>query len=125
MPTLFNKKLISQFDRYPPFRQILHDIKRKEFSLEIVGPKGSFIPFLIGELYRKAAFPSLVIVPTEMEAESIYQDSRVFFEESVTVFPWWDVLPYEETSPLPSMFSLTTLSMISRDLQYMTCLLNM
>ena len=68
------------------------------------GPKGAYLSLVIDSLADASRTASLVITPTEREAESIVQDSDSFGSAPVALFPWWGTAPYEGSSPLASIF---------------------
>ena len=72
--------------------------------VQVAGPKGAYLSLVLDALHAKAAGPSLVVTPTEREAESIVQDIESFGTRKAVHFPWWGTAPYEGASPLASIF---------------------
>ncbi|MGO9309655.1 MAG: transcription-repair coupling factor [Spirochaetia bacterium] len=72
--------------------------------MSIVGPKGAYLSLVLDALHAKATGPSLVVTPTEREAESIVQDLDSFGTRAAIRFPWWGSAPYEGARPLASIF---------------------
>ena len=73
-------------------------------TVTIIGPKGAYLSLVLDALHAKAPGPSLVVTPTEREAESIVQDLDAFGARKAVHFPWWGTAPYEGASPLASIF---------------------
>ncbi|MGA2479929.1 MAG: CarD family transcriptional regulator, partial [Spirochaetia bacterium] len=72
--------------------------------VRIVGPKGAYLALVLDALQGRAAGPSLVVTPSEREAEGIVQDTDSFGTGRSVLFPWWGTAPYEGASPLASLF---------------------
>ena len=103
MRTLSIENILSRLRSDEALKQILGHMHRG-MPFEIEGPKGGFIPFLVGELHKQTVGTSLVVVANELEAENFHQDMLTYFEAEAGLFPWWEVLPYEQISPLPITF---------------------
>jgi transcription-repair coupling factor (superfamily II helicase) len=72
--------------------------------LRVIGPKGAYLALVLDALQGRAAGPSLVVTPSEREAEGIVQDTDAFGTGHAVLFPWWGTAPYEGASPLASLF---------------------
>ena len=72
--------------------------------LRVMGPKGAYLALVLDALQGRAAGPSLVVTPSEREAEGIVQDTDAFGAGRSDLFPWWGTAPYEGASPLASLF---------------------
>jgi transcription-repair coupling factor (superfamily II helicase) len=104
MGNLFRKEIERHFSSSRPYQALRSAFKGERISLRVHGPKGGYLSLLLAELHGRGG-PSLVVVPTEREAESLQQDIATFRgEASAVLFPWWGVAAYESTSPLPSVF---------------------
>ncbi|MCX7038538.1 MAG: DEAD/DEAH box helicase, partial [Spirochaetes bacterium] len=119
MGNLFRKEIERHFSSSRPYQALRSAFKGERISLRVHGPKGGYLSLLLAELHGRGSGggggsgaggagrggPSLVVVPTEREAESLQQDIATFRgEASAVLFPWWGVAAYESTSPLPSVF---------------------
>ena len=122
MRNLFRKAIERHFRSSRPFQGLLSAFRGEKVSLRVHGPKGGYLSLLLAELHGGSAAAgrggaSLVVVPTEREAESLQQDIATFSGEAAAVlFPWWGVAAFESTSPLPSVFG-ERVSVLSRLLE--------
>ncbi|HUI70808.1 MAG TPA: hypothetical protein VL354_09820, partial [Spirochaetia bacterium] len=105
MTNLFRKQLDLHFQRSKPFRALTEAHGQDGAGLRVHGPKGAYLSLAIDRLHRASkSGASLVIVPTELEAEAIAQDVESFGASPSVLFPWWGTVGYEGTSPLASIF---------------------
>ncbi|HVO38253.1 MAG TPA: transcription-repair coupling factor [Spirochaetia bacterium] len=102
MANLFRKQLDSHFDRSRALASLLAASPRRGEPLRVRGPRGAYLSFVIERISSGAA--SLVVTPTEREAEAIVQDIESLGAGRVVLFPWWGTAAYEGTSPLASIF---------------------
>ncbi|HET6450328.1 MAG TPA: CarD family transcriptional regulator, partial [Spirochaetia bacterium] len=72
--------------------------------IDILGPKGAYLSLVLDVLHGREEGPSLVVTPTEREAENVVQDVEALGKRPAVVFPWWETAPYEGASPLASLF---------------------
>ncbi len=103
MITLFINKIIKKLEAFPPYRQILGKIEANAFPLEIEGVKDGFISIILYKLFHDTGKPSLIVTATEEEAENLYQDLSQFMPEKISIFKWFNILPYENLPPLPEL----------------------
>jgi transcription-repair coupling factor (superfamily II helicase) len=96
MITLFEKKVTDALKSYQPYKKITRNIGQKIYPFFIEGLKGSFTAFLMAKMRPLLPGPVLIVVPHEREAEYLYQDLSLFTDE-VSLFPWWNNLPYSGT----------------------------
>ncbi|HVP17920.1 MAG TPA: transcription-repair coupling factor [Spirochaetia bacterium] len=116
MTNLFRKQLDQHFQRSPAWRSLLEAKARKQDRLRIHGPRGAYLSLVIDRLHSAArSGSSLVVVPTELEAEAIVQDIESLGAARAVQFPWWGTVGYEGASPLASIFGqrVSTLSRIA------------
>ncbi len=116
MTNLFRKQLDLHFQRSKAFHAVAEAQGKKSAAVRVHGPKGAYLSLVIDRLHRHAkSGTSLVVVPTEMEAEAITQDVESFGVASPVLFPWWGTVGYEGASPLASIFGerVSTLSRIT------------
>jgi transcription-repair coupling factor (superfamily II helicase) len=110
MLNLFLKEIHGAFQSSRPFKEALSLLGRDEVRLRISGPTGGCLSLALGELaLKRPSAPSLVVTPTEREAENIYQDLAAFGtgekgRPAPVLFPWWGTAAYEWTNPLASLF---------------------
>lgn len=83
----------------------LPDTGRRQWSSLYGGAKA----LAIAEAARQAAGPLLVVVNGSREAEDLQADLEFFLDDavapSVSVFPDWEVLPYDQFSPYQDIIS--------------------
>jgi transcription-repair coupling factor (superfamily II helicase) len=79
-------------------------LSRNVFPLSLTGAKGGFLPLLLGEIHAVGRATSLIVTPTERDAENLSQDLAAFSKAETVPFPWWETVPYEGASPLASLF---------------------
>ncbi len=103
MITLFQNKITERLRAYKPLKAIAERLAAHRFPLEIEGPTGLFLPLLLAELERYTKATSLVVVPTEQEAEALYRDLSLFLP-NVSLFPWWGTAPYRSISPQAQVY---------------------
>jgi len=79
MGNLFRKEIERHFSSSRPYQALRSAFKGERISLRVQGPKGGYLSLLLAELHGRGGGagrggPSLVVVPTEREAESLQQD---------------------------------------------------
>ena len=87
-----------------PFQSLVSAIAKDTGTVRVTGPKGAYLSLVLDFLQAEGSAPSLVVTPTEREAESIVQDTDAFGSGRAALFPWWGTAPYEGGSPLASLF---------------------
>jgi transcription-repair coupling factor (superfamily II helicase) len=98
--TVFRKELERFFATSKAYRGLRAAFEQPGARISISGPRGAFVPLLIGELHGRRKAVSLVVTPTEREAENVQQD----LEGQALLFPWWGTAAYESASPAASLF---------------------
>jgi len=86
------------------FKSLSAAIAKDAGPVRVTGPKGAYLSLVLDFLQAQEQGPSLVVTPTEREAESIVQDTDAFGSGGAALFPWWGTAPYEGASPLVSLF---------------------
>ena len=104
MSNLFRKQIERHFATSKPLAAAFAAMSAGTRPAQVAGPKGAYLSLVIDALHAKAPGPSLVVTPTEREAESIVQDIESFGARKAVHFPWWGTAPYEGASPLASIF---------------------
>jgi len=100
----FLQEFSSRVRASQPFLSLRAHLARNVFPLRITGSKGGFLPLLLGEIHALGRSTSLIVTPTEREAESLGQDLAAFARAETVSFPWWETVPYEGASPLATLF---------------------
>jgi transcription-repair coupling factor (superfamily II helicase) len=112
MPNLFRKAIDQHFRSSRPFQSLASALGAGKSPLAVTGPRGGYLSLVLAELHRAAGKAgdggrgsSLVVVPTEREAEALIQDiESLAGDGSAVLLPWWGMAAYEATGPLPSVF---------------------
>ena len=104
MTNLFRKRVERHFAASRQAAALSAAVAKGGSGLRVTGPKGAYLSLVLNMLARGGGRPSLVVTPSEKEAESIVQDSDAFGSGRAVFLPWWGVAPYEGASPLASLF---------------------
>ncbi|MGD0725923.1 MAG: transcription-repair coupling factor [Spirochaetia bacterium] len=104
MTNLFRKQMERHFATSRVFKSLASAIAKDAGPVRVTGPKGAYLSLVLDFLQAGEEGPSLVVTPTEREAESIVQDTDAFGSGRAALFPWWGTAPYEGASPLVSLF---------------------
>ncbi len=104
MTNLFGKQVERHFAGSRQALALSAAVAKGGATLRVTGPKGAYLSLVLDLLRRKGGRSSIVITPTEREAESIVQDIESLGSEGTVLFPWWGAAPYEAASPLASIF---------------------
>ena len=102
MANLFRKQIDAHFEKSRALRSLMAAAAAPADTLSVHGPKGAYLSLVIDRVSEGRA--SLVVVPTEREAEAIVQDIETIGSARAVLFPWWGMAAYEGVSPLPSVF---------------------
>jgi transcription-repair coupling factor (superfamily II helicase) len=102
MITLFLKSIIHRFKKYKPYKDILGKFIDKTFPVFIEGPERASLALLISQLQQAVNETSVVVVPTEKEAEELVGDLSLFSSD-VRLFPWLQIIPYSGSDPHASV----------------------
>ncbi|MDR2495341.1 MAG: transcription-repair coupling factor [Spirochaetaceae bacterium] len=86
-----------------PVAQALAAFKENRFPLELDGAEGSLSAVIIASCFRMRKGAFLVVVPTEVEAESMASDLRSLGAPAA-VLPWWGAMPYRPMAPGSPVF---------------------
>ncbi|HUV07977.1 MAG TPA: transcription-repair coupling factor [Spirochaetia bacterium] len=77
----------------------------KVFPIAVEGTQDGFLSFLSASIHLDRRGNTLAVLPTEQEAEHLYQDLQLFIESRAVRFPWWGCVPYGAVPPLSSVFA--------------------
>lgn len=102
MITLFLKQLADHIKNQRPYKELLKKIVEKQFPCEIEGPKGIYLALLIAKLHQLNHKPSLLVAPTEKEADAVLSDLD-HTDSNAKLFPWYGIAPYGEGEPQASV----------------------
>ena len=103
MITLFRNKITERLRKSTPYNEIFRRIAAKRFPVEIEGPHGFFLAFLIAQLAGTLKESCLVIAPNEQEAETLHRD-LLLLDERAGFFPSWGTAPYRGISPQANVY---------------------
>lgn len=95
MITLFIKKITETLGKSREYKEFLAHLSKKEFSLTLDGPKGSFLAFFAAETIRLTGKQGLIVLPTEKEARELVKDLALTGVKH-RFFPSWENLPYQD-----------------------------
>lgn len=105
MISLLINQISSQFNEYEPFQRLIEQLKSECFPVDLEGPQGGFLSIVLANIMQETGSCSLVVVPSEQEAENLVQDLITFLPDiRSALFPWWGLLPYGDGRPLPSIY---------------------
>ncbi|HEY9595625.1 MAG TPA: hypothetical protein VHE79_14195, partial [Spirochaetia bacterium] len=104
MTNLFQKQIARHFATSKPFGALAAAMGGGTPAVQVFGPKGAYLSLVVEELHRRSGKASLIVTPTEREAESLVEDVESLGSSRVRQFPWWGTAPYEGASPLASIF---------------------
>lgn len=90
--------------KYPCMEGLWNNIRKlltQRGSVSVGGLKGSSGPFLSSVLYSRGLRPLVILVRNPSRAEDWARDLRFFCppETEIEIFPSWEVLPFDRTSP--------------------------
>ena len=121
--TLLHTVLSQSLKGYHPWRELNDRLTAGPYPFNVAGPRGSFFAFVASHIAQKATGSTLIIVPTEQEAESLAGDLRVFGLETVAV-PWWGSMPYRplpRTAPVFGLRSRALSTLLTSDSAVVVC----
>ena len=83
------------------FDSLNYFLEKREGELRVYGLKGSSPAFVLSRIFGQAQGPLVVLAPDEEKAERIHQELLFFIgqDESVFLYPSWEVKPFEKISP--------------------------
>jgi transcription-repair coupling factor (superfamily II helicase) len=104
MRNLFLKEIDGFFGYSRAFGDAKRAFDEADVRLRISGSNGAFLSLVLRELARRRpTVPSLVVVPTDREAENLLQDFA-FQATPAVLFPWWGAAAYDGAGPMASIF---------------------
>ncbi|OQY37268.1 MAG: hypothetical protein B6229_08715, partial [Spirochaetaceae bacterium 4572_7] len=103
MVSLLENRILSLLNKSSEYNKVSTGFLERSFPIEITGVRGGFSSFLISSLNRYTKENSLVIVPTEQDAISLYNDLKLVTDK-VQIMPWWGTMLYKGISPGAQVF---------------------
>ncbi len=91
--TLLKEQLTSRLGGHPTLREITRRMRTQDLPVSLLGPKSSFIGYLLTHFFGGLQGPMLVVVPNENEIPSLRSDLELFGVDSIT-FPSWGTTAY-------------------------------
>ncbi len=105
MITLLQNEISASLRDHKPYQEFLEAYTRGRFPLELQGPRGSFLAFVLRALREYTAGPMVIVVPTEKEADALIRDLGLFDGEAPAArFPWWGTMLYKGVSAQSSVY---------------------
>ncbi|MBN1410649.1 MAG: transcription-repair coupling factor [Spirochaetales bacterium] len=105
MITLFINEISSKLNGYSPYKSLLKAIKSEIFPIKTSGIKDGLLSVIIENITAENSGTTIIITPSEQEAENVYQDLLALYEREVFLFPAWNVTPYKGNVPHTSHFA--------------------
>lgn len=101
--TTLHAELTRRLRSYKPWKALDDRLFVGPYPFSVQGPRGSYFSFIAARLAGRTNSSSLIIVPTEQEAENLAADLELFGEKPV-VFPWWGSMPYRPLARTAPVF---------------------
>ena len=95
MKTLLYERLTEKLRGHGAAKRLFQRIQGNSFPVDVHGPKDSFFAYLVARIFERHSGPLIVVVPTEQEASSLYEDLYRFGTEALQL-PWWGTVAYSE-----------------------------
>ena len=102
MITLFLKKITGIIEDYKPYKELLDRLALEDFPIMVRGASGVFLAFILSRLSGQTNDSSLIVVPTEREADELVEDLSLF-TDNVFRFPPLEIIPYRGIKPQSSV----------------------
>jgi len=96
--TDFSETFLQAVQEQDAYSEVLSRISRHEYPCEIEGPEGLYLAALLARLHNISKKPSLVVMPTENEAEALVKDLELL-RANALLFPWHGTAPYSPEPP--------------------------
>ncbi|MBN1686374.1 MAG: hypothetical protein JW852_06940, partial [Spirochaetales bacterium] len=94
----FTEMLIKAVQKQDAYAGVLRRITLNQYPCEIEGPDGLHLATVLSRLHTVSGRSSLVVMPTEIEAESLVRDLQLLNADSA-LFPWTGTAPYSSARP--------------------------
>lgn len=102
MNSLLYSGISQELKKYRPYKDLFAEISSGTSPIHLHGVHGGLQAVLFAKLRERIGKTTLVVLPTEAEAEHMARDVARCYG-STAVFPWWGTAPYREVprnSPL-------------------------
>ena len=96
--TLFTEDLLRIVQSQEAYKKILHSVTYGEYPVDIEGPEGLHLAAIICRINGLSESPSLVVMPTETEADTLVKDLNLL-GTSARLLPWHGAAPYSPVAP--------------------------
>ncbi len=98
MITLLQNELAGALKGNKTYTSLVEAVKKRQLPLDVEGPHGTFLSFILSFLLERVDNTRLVIVPTDQEAEEVASDLESLGLTPLR-FPSWGTLIYQGISP--------------------------
>jgi len=115
MISLFLKEIQEALSSDRAYKSVLQKFTEQQYPIDIHGSRGVHFAAMLADLNRYSRGPSLVVCPTEQDANELLQDLRLYTEHC-SLFPSWGTMLYRGVSPQSSLFGrrVQVLSLLAR-----------
>ncbi|MGL1894667.1 MAG: transcription-repair coupling factor [Spirochaetaceae bacterium] len=103
MVSLLENKILSLLKKSQEYNKVSSAFIDRDFPIEITGIRGGFATFILSSLNRYTKENSLVVVPSEQDAITLYNDLSLL-TKNVQILPWWGTMLYKGISPGSQIF---------------------
>ncbi len=103
MVSLLENKILSLLNKSNNYNIATQGFIDREFPIEVTGVRGGFEAFLLSSFNRYTKENSIIIVPSEQDAISLYNDLSLM-NKDVQIMPWWGTMLYKGISPGSQIF---------------------
>ncbi|MBN2617895.1 MAG: hypothetical protein JXR64_06225, partial [Spirochaetales bacterium] len=103
MVSLLENKILSLLKKSESYNIATQGFLDRKFPIEITGIRGGFTSFLLTAFNKFTKENSLIVVPSEQDAISIYNDLKLLTDK-VQILPWWGTMLYKGISPGSQIF---------------------
>ncbi|MDI6786079.1 MAG: transcription-repair coupling factor [bacterium] len=90
--------LLPKLYKQKDFERIIENLSKGKKEQKIVGLSNFAKAYFFAALFQRERRAILILLPTQSEAEELYQN-LLLFTENAFLFPSWETLPYEEQKP--------------------------
>ena len=97
MKSLYLLDVLKRLETSGPVREFLGRVSENRFPVDCGGLEGALTALLAALCRQRLGSPLLIIVPTDLEAESFARDLELAGIEAES-FPWWGTAAYRPVS---------------------------
>ena len=103
MVSLLENRILSLLNKSSDYNKLSSGYINRDFPMEITGVRGGFLPFILSSLNRYTKENSVIVVPSEQDAITLYNDLSLLTND-VQILPWWGTMLYKGISPGSQIF---------------------